>query len=105
MLCLELGHQQPRGRRARTPPRPRPSPAVAPSVGSEDDCEGEQAGRRNPRAAKVPRRLTAFTSKAAFYHLESRLESSPVAGHPVPRAGGTRSTLNLSQQVGLVGLV
>ena len=32
MLCLELGHQLPRGRRDRTPPRPPPSPAVAPSV-------------------------------------------------------------------------
>jgi len=55
LLCLELGRlatRPPRGLRDRTPAPPPPTYAVAPSVGSEaTTARGEQAGRRNPRAA------------------------------------------------------
>jgi hypothetical protein len=48
-----LGASRPRGLRDRTPAPPPPSYAVAPSVSSEATTTrpGEQAGRRNPRAA------------------------------------------------------
>ena len=92
MLCLELGRlaaePTPPCVTAR-PPRPRPSYAIAPSVSSEaTTARGEQAGRRNPKAAPLAHRGAPRDRCALPGGDAPGRHARSAAGLPPPKLGG-----------------